>query len=377
MELDLTKIREEIDDVDSNIVKLFEKRMRLCNDVALYKIENNKEVLDKERENIKLQNVISQTKNDFNAEGVEELFTQIMSLSRKLQYKLMTEHGVNKKISFKQVDELKKDGVTVVYQGVEGAYSHQAMTEYFGKNVKNFNVATFRDAFEAVKEGRADYAVLPIENSTAGIVNDVHDLMVEYDNCLVDEIDICIRHALLGNSDADINNIDVVYSHPQGLMQCREYLDEHKGWQRVAQGNTAMAAKKVLEDGISTHAAIASKLAAEIYNLKVLDENINRNEDNTTKFIIVQKEKVYKKDAKKVSICFEVPHKSGTLYNILSHFIYNGLNMTKIESRPKTDKSWEYKFFIDFEGNFNDPATLNALTGIEEEASKLIVLGNY
>lgn len=377
MELDLNLIREDIDVIDKEIVSLFEKRMKLCEDVANYKISVGKDVLDRKREEEKIEKVKSFAKNEFNKNGTEELFTQIMAISRKLQYRLLTENGIDFNTGFTEIEKINKKDVKVVYQGVEGAYSYQATINYFGDDVNMYNVSTFNEAMKEVKDGNADYAVLPIENTTAGIVNDVYDLLVEYDNCIVDETDVIVRHALLGTKDSTIEDIDRVYSHPQGIMQCREYLDNYPKWQKIAQANTALSAKKVKDENKKNQAAIASTLAAKIYDLKILEENINKNDNNTTRFIIVSKNKIYTKTAKKVSLYFEIPHKSGTLYNILSHFIYNGLNMTKIESRPIKDKSWEYRFFVEFEGDFNDSGTLNAIRGIREEASFIRILGNY
>ena len=339
MSLDLNEIRKEIDEIDAGIVDLYEKRMVLCKNVAEYKIQNNKKVLDKAREEEKIKKVSSYAKNDFDKKGIEELFTQIMAISRKLQYQVLAENGLGMDLNFEKIDSLPKEGKRVVYQGVPGAYSHQAMINYFGENVEHFNVATFKDAMEAIKEEKADYAVLPIENSTAGIVNDVYDLLVEYDNYIVDQTDVLVSHALLGTKDSTIDDIKVVYSHPQGLMQCQEFLEEHKEWQQIAQPNTAGSAKKVVEENDKSQAAIASVIAGKIYGLKVLEENINRNSENTTWFIIVGNKKVFEKKASKICITFEISHKSGTLYNILSHFIFNGLNMTKIESRPIKNKT--------------------------------------
>lgn len=386
MNLDLNDIRNQIDEVDKTIVAEFEKRMELCKNVAQYKIENGKEVLDRQRESEKLDKVVGLAGSDFTRHGVEELFTQIMAISRKLQYQTLSENGLGYKTDFERIDKLNMNGtggqdagsdITVVYQGVEGAYSHQAMLNYFGKEVDNFNVTTFREAMEAVRDGKADYAVLPIENSTAGTVNDVYDLLFEFDNYIVATTDVVVRHALLGTKDAGMSDIEVVYSHPQGLMQCSEFLDEHREWQQVAQANTAGSAKKVMEENDKTHAAIASTVAADIYGLKILEENINRNNENTTRFIIISKDKMYVKNASRVFILFEISHKSGTLYNILSHFIYNGINMTSIESRPIKSKAWEYRFFVELEGNLEDAAVLNALKGIMEEANLVKIVGNY
>ena len=191
------------------------------------------------------------------------------------------------------------------------------------------------------------------------------------------EVYIKIEHVLLGLPEAELSDIDQVYSHPQALMQCSKILEEHRDWEKISLKNTAVSAKKVKEDGKKNQAAIASKLTAELYGLKILKENLSNNADNYTRFIIVTGKHVFEKDAKKVSICFEIPHQSGSLYQMISHFIFNGINMTKIESRPIQGKNWEYRFFIDIEGNLNDGAVQNALNGLSEETSKLKILGNY
>lgn len=377
--LDLNEIRQRIDEIDTNIVELFEDRLTVCKEVAQFKIDNNKNVLDKERELQKIQKVKSQAKNPFNEQAIEELFTQIMAISRKLQYQILSDNNKGQKIPFEKVEKhtLFSKELRVVYQGVPGAYSQQAMFNYFGKDVANFNVATFRDAMEAIRDGKADYAVLPIENTTAGIVNDVYDLLMEFDNYIIDQTDVTVRHALLGLPDAEISDIRIVYSHPQGLMQCSEYLEEHKEWQQIAQANTAGSAKKVIEENLKHQAAIASVNAAKEYGLKVLEEDINRNTSNTTRFIIIGRQPVYTEESGKICVCFELPHASGTLYNMLSHFIFNGKNMTKIESRPLPNRSWEYRFYVEFEGRLDESGTQNAIRGIMEETKVVKILGNY
>ena len=379
--LDLNKIREDIDVTDKQIVELFEKRMKLCEDVAEYKIATGKEVLDTTREKQKLEKVVGLANNDFNKKSVEELFKQIMAMSRKMQYQILSNHDIKNNIDnvidFKEVDELKIENAKVVYQGLEGAYAHDAVCQYFGEDCDMYHVETWRDAMEEVKEGRADYAVLPIENSTAGIVSQVYDLLVEYDNYIVGETFVKVEHALLGTKDATIEDIERVYSHPQSLMQSAKFLEEHRDWQQISLSNNAVSAKKVADDNDKTKAAIASVRAGKLYGLQILKEKVNYSDVNTTRFVIVGKNKIYQKDADKVSICFELAHESGSLYNILSHFIFNNLNMTNIESRPIEDKKWEYRFFIDIEGKLGDAAVKNALKGIGAEALKLMILGNY
>lgn len=374
--MDLLELRNNLDVIDAEIVELYEKRMSICKQVAEYKISTGKKVFDKQREMEKLATVKSMTHNEFNAYGIQELFEQIMSMSRKLQYQMLVEHGSLGKLPFIRVDDLETQKARVVFQGLEGAYSQAAMLQYFGNQVNSFHVDTFRDAMVAIEEGSADFAVLPIENSTAGIVNEIYDLLVEFENYIVGEQIIKIEHCILGVPGSKLADIKTVYSHPQSLMQSAKYL-ETKDWQQISMQNNAFAAKKVAEEQNRTQAAIAGAHAADIYGLEVLEQGVNQSDTNSTRFIIVTNQKIFKKDADKISICFEIPHKSGSLYHMLSHFIYNNLSMTKIESRPIEDQNWEYRFFIDFEGNLADGAVKNAIRGLREEAKNLRILGNY
>ncbi len=374
--MDLLELRNELDGIDRNIVELYEKRMAVCEQVAAYKIETGKRVFDKEREQQKLKAVSSMTHNEFNAYGVTELFEQIMSMSRKLQYRLLAENDRAGKLAFLEMPEIDKKKCRVVFQGAEGAYSQAAMNQYFGEEVNCFNVDTFRDAMLAIDEGSADFAVLPIENSTAGIISEVYDLLVEFENYIVGEQIIPIEHCLLACEGAKIEDIQTVYSHPQSLMQSSDYLRE-SGWQQISMKNNAFAAQKVADEKNITQAAIASEYAAKVYGLQILEKGVNDLKENSTRFIIVTNQKVFLPEAKKISLCFEINHESGALYHALSHLIYNRLNMTKIESRPLTGRNWEYRFFVDFEGNMQDSAVKNALRGLREETRNMKILGNY
>jgi chorismate mutase/prephenate dehydratase len=373
---DLQELRKEIDRIDKEMVRLFEERMDICKNVAEYKIETGKKVFDRQREEEKIQAVQALTGNEINRIGAGELFGQIMSVSRKLQYKLLAEHGILEKPSFQPVDTLDKENATVVFQGIEGSYSYAAMKEYFGTDVKNFHVKTFRNAMEAIAEGKADYAVLPIENSTAGGVSEIYDLLVEFNNYIVGEQIIEIKHCLLTVPGASKEDIKTVYSHPQSLMQSEGYLRQ-QDWKQVSMENNAFAAQKVADEKDKTQAAIAGRYAGELYGLNILEEGINDSELNSTRFIIVSNQKKFLKNAGKVSVCFEIQHESGSLYKTLSHFIYNGINLCNIESRPIKEKNWEYRFFVDFEGNLEDSAVQNALGSLQEETRNLIIFGNY
>ena len=280
---DLKEIRAEIDSVDKELVSLYEKRMSLTEQVADYKLSTGKKVFDKAREEEKLEKVTSMVDDPFLKRGTRELFEHLMSMSRKRQYQKLAEKGIMEPIPFEEVAALPDKNIRIVYQGEEGAYSQMAMKQFFHDTTNSYHVQTWRDAMEAIAKGEADYAVLPIENSSAGIVSENYDLLVEYDNCIVGEQIIPIYHCLLGTKGSKLSDIEQVYSHPQALMQCGRYLDEHRNWEKHSFKNTAMAAKKVKEDGLLRQAAIASRLTADIYRLDILDEHIQDNSNNCTK----------------------------------------------------------------------------------------------
>ena len=256
--LDLQEIRKKLDGIDNQLVELFEKRMALCSDVAEFKIQTGKKVYDGERERQKLDSVMAMADSEFNKKGVYELFSQIMTISRKLQYGLLVRHGQALETGFTMVDDLKKEGVRIAYQGVEGSYGHGAALQYFGQDADVYHVKSMEDAMVEVEEGRADYAVLPIENSSAGAVSDNYDLLVKHNVYIVGETELAVNHALLGLPGATLEDIRQVYSHPQAL-----------------------------EDADVTQAAVASEIAGKLYGLKVLQPSINYNKNNVTRFIIL------------------------------------------------------------------------------------------
>ncbi|MGN1266694.1 MAG: prephenate dehydratase, partial [Dorea sp.] len=309
--------------------------------------------------------------------GIQELYQQLMSMSRKLQYQLLVKAGALGRLPFIGMTSLNAENARVVFPGTEGAYSQLATKKYFGENCNSFYVRTFRDAMEAIEDGAADFAVLPIENSTAGAVDEMYDLLVEFENYIVGETVIPIDNTLAGLPGAKLSDVQKVYSKGVALMQATRFLEEHADWQQISVANTAIAAKKVLDEKDKSQAAVCSAYAAQVHGLSILAEGINDEENNRTRFIVVTNQKIFLENAKKISICFELPHESGSLYRILSHFIYNDLNMTKIESRPIEGRTWEYRFFIEFEGNLADAAVKNAIRGLREESRNLKILGNY
>ena len=374
--MDLLECRNKLDVIDKKIIKLFEERMDICGKVAETKIASGKAVYDAEREKQKLDAVSAMADSEFNQVVVRELFSQMMSISRKYQYSILAEHGRAMKLGFERLDQLPMEGVRVVHQGVEGAYSHAAAIQYFGEKAEIYLVARFEDAMKEVQLGNADYAVMPIENSSAGAVIDMYDLLTRYDNYIVAETFLPVNHALLGVPGANLSDVKTVFSHPQALMQCSAFLNDN-GLKQISVENTAVAAKRVVEEGDKSQAAIASEIAGKLYGLELLKPFIQNNQGNTTRFVILANRKVYQKDAGKISLCFELPHTSGSLYNMLGNFIFNHVNMMMIESRPIPGKNWEYRFFVDIEGNLQDAGVKNALRGIGAEAQNFKILGNY
>lgn len=374
--VDLLKSREEIDKIDREIVGLFQHRMEVAKNVAEYKISTGKKVYDKQREAEKLESLRCLGENEFNKHGIDELFTQIMAMSRKLQYSLLLseeEDGgflIEEKLD---VDESTK----VACFGMKGSHTEQAMNNYFEKRVNASYYSSFKEIMQAVKEGKAEYGILPIENTSTGGIADIYDLLDEYDNYIIGEEILQIKQALLGLKGTKIEDLTRVYSHPQGLLQCAKFLEQFKNIEQLECASTSESAQRVVEENNIHYGAIAGSQAAEFYGLEILKEAVNFNTSNSTRFIIVTNKKMFFENANRISICFELPHESGTLYNMLSNFIYNNLNMTQIESRPIIGKSFEYRFFVDIEGNLKDPGVKNALFGIREEATKFKTLGNF
>ena len=262
-----------------------------------------------------------------------------------------------------------------LYASEHGAYTEQAMEEVFGTDITSMNRLSFKEVLETVANGEAKYGVIPIENTSTGGINDTYDLLLDYDITIVAEHVVKVEQALLGKPGAKVSDIKKVYSHPQGIMQCSKFIKEHN-MESESYMSTSSAAKKVAEEDDISQGAIASTRAAKIFGLDVLEESINFESSNYTRFIIVTNQKVFLSNANKISLSFEIKHQAGALYNMLSNFYYNDLNLTKIESRPIENRNWEYQFFVDIEGNLNDPGVRNALACIRECAKELTILGN-
>jgi len=372
---DLAQCRKEIDEIDRQMTTLFQERMQIAADVAEYKRVSGKKVFDKQREDEKLDAVEQMASNAYFGRGLREMFSQIMSLSRKYQYTMLADKGQN---GFAEVSALEcEEEDTVAFFGEPGSYTEQALMRALGEVSQRKSCPTFDAVVEAVEAGEAKYGVVPIENTTTGDISDLYDLMAEHEIYPVAEQVIKIEHVLAAPEGATEEGIREVFSHPQALLQCSGYFATRPELLQRACSSTSGCALEVAQSKDVTKAAIASEIAAKRYGLKVLRRGLNNENINSTRFLVLSKKAIFTSGADKVSICFEIAHESGSLYRILSHLIYNNLNMTKIESRPIQGKRFEYRFFVDFDGRLSEPAVQNALTGIREEASRLKVLGCY
>jgi prephenate dehydratase len=260
----------------------------------------------------------------------------------------------------------------ISFQGERGAYSEDAAISFFGKDIETTPFATFAEAIEATENDKTQYSVLPIENSLEGSVGESYDLLLSTSLSVIGEIYYRVRHCLIGFDK--IQNIDTVYSHPQALGQCRKFVQKYK-LKAIPAYDTAGSVKIIKEIGKKNISCIASKRASEIYQVPTIMEGIEDNSNNYTRFFVLSKTKLQGGD--KTSIIFSVKHEAGTLFNILKEFNEYKINLTKIESRPNKSTPWEYNFYVDFDGNQDDPKIVELLKKINHNSLFLKVLGSY
>jgi chorismate mutase/prephenate dehydratase len=370
--MDLEKLREQIDKIDRELVRLFEERTNIVSKVADYKRKNGISVLDQKREDDLIEKNVSYLKDPSLSMDMERFFRALMEISRDYQSRKISIDSVpnSKDISF------DKNSI-IGYQGVEGSYSYEALKKYFGDTVQTRNLESFEKVFMALNSGEINYGVLPIDNSSTGEIKDTYDLIRGYGAYIIGEVELKVSHNLLGVKGAKISDIKKVYSHSQGFQQCDKFLKGHPDWQLIPYQNTAVSAKYVSESKSKSKAAIASMLAKELYDLELLADEINSSSNNFTRFIIIGKELVESVEFDKVSVVFSSIHKAGALYSIIKDFAENNINMLSIKSRPISEKPWEYFFYVDFEGNFKDENIKKALSNIKNKSNYFKILGNY
>jgi chorismate mutase/prephenate dehydratase len=382
----LSEIRAEIDHIDAQLTQLICRRMDCSAQVAAYKAAHHLPVLNEERERQVLEQVRAACREyDATQAGYGNaaalIFSTMMDGSRALQHRQLA-NGQALRDALASADRqlLPYETARIVCQGCPGAYSDEAAGRLFpnGRNAGNppRYVETFADVFEAIKKGQADYGILPVENSSTGSVNEVYDLIMANRFTIVAAVEVPIRHCLLALPNAKREQLTAVYSHPQGLSQCADYIAAHH-LRPHSYSNTAAAAEMVARTGDLSLCAIASKEAGDIYGLNIIDENIQSVNNNSTRFIAISSKLVIPANADKISLIFALPHTTGSLYRTLAQFAMEGLNLTKIESRPIRNGDFEYAFYLDFEGEFTNAGTVDLLCALSEEMPLFNFLGNY
>jgi prephenate dehydratase len=265
--------------------------------------------------------------------------------------------------------------IKVAFQGERGAFSEDAVVSFFGE-VELFPRHYIADVFEAVLGNDVDFGVVPVENSQAGSINDTYDLLLKYPLNIYGEIHLRISHCLMALPGETLNEITIIYSHPQALAQCEEFLRKLKA-DIVPTYDTAGSAKRIKEVGLKGSAAVASKRAAKIYALEILAEGIETNPNNYTRFFVISKKKAEPAPKSKTSLVFGTKNLPGALYHCLGAFATRNINLTKLESRPARDKPWEYIFYVDFEGHLDDQLCRKAMIELNEMTNFIKILGSY
>lgn len=367
-ELNLSGIRTQIDSMDEDIVELLGRRMQLAEQVARYKASHGLPVLDEQRERAVVEDRSALAAAfGLPPEGIGELFELIMRMSRERQQEIL------------EADAAADNGIPRIaaFQGVPGANSHVALIHLLGERMASQAYDTFEQVFAAVESGEAAYGVVPVENSYAGSVAQVYDLLGRYNVHIVGETSLPISHALAVCKGSSLDDITHVYSHEQALAQCRPFFEAHPSIEAHSFYNTAGAAKFVAEQNNPQFAALANSYAAKLYGLDVLEPALEATPDNTTRFLLVAAAPYRGADANKAAVRFTLAHVPGSLATALQHFALCELNMVKIESRPLKDRNFEYVFYVDFEGAGIGPRVHKALAADQTVFADVRVLGVY
>lgn len=375
--MDIKELREQINDIDSEITKLFCKRMDIALNIAEYKKENGMPVLDKNRER-ELLAKISDMSPDSLETYTRALYTSIMSLSRAYQNSYLNQTSSISASIQSAIENTPKQfprRAVVACQGVSGAYSEQACEKLFvTPEIMFFN--NFESVFKAVRDGLCDYGILPLENSTAGSVNQVYDLMRQNKFYIVQSIKLKVSHCLLAKKGARLSDIKEIYSHEQAINQCTEFIAANKIKANVC-ANTAVAAKLVAASDKNDIAAVSSLKCAELYGLDVLVSDIQNYQSNYTRFICISKDLEIYPGASKTSFMMTIPHIPGSLYSVISRFYALGINLTKIESRPLPERSFEFMFYFDVEASIYSDELISLINELENDIPSFTYLGSY
>lgn len=376
--MELSDYRTQIDRIDAELLRLFAERMQTAAGIAAYKKEHALPVLDTGREREKLAGIVKAAPEDLQEEAVS-LFRLLFSLSRGYQRSLLGSSSTLPEILKRAVvttPQLFPTSAAVACQGVEGAYSQQACDKLF-QHPSVFFCATFDKVFAAIEQGLCQYGVLPLENSTAGSVNAVYDLMTQHNFRIVRSVRIKVDHNLLANPGAKLENIREIYSHEQAISQCAHFLQGLPNVKVIRCENTAVAARMVAESGRDDVAALSSRACRELYGLDCLAASVQDQGNNFTRFICIAKNLEIYPGADRTSLMMVLPHHPGSLYKVLSRFNALGVNMNKLESRPMPDRNFEFMFYFDLETSVYTPQFTQLMGELPELCEEFTYLGSY
>lgn len=375
-ELDI--LRGEIDRIDDRMIALFKERMQVADKIAMYKKEHDIPTLAPGRERALLARVAEEAGEEY-ADYTESLFRTIMAASRSYQN---TRSGKQSKVyervkeALENTPKLFPQRAMVACQGIEGAYSQIACDSIF-KSPSIMYFKSFENVFKAVESGMCKYGVLPIENSTAGSVNTIYDLMLQHNFSVVRSARLKVSHNLLAKYGTKMEDIKEIFSHEQAISQCAGFLSTMKGVKITVVENTALAAKMVAESDDPGVAALSSRFCAEHYGLQTLKANVQDQDNNYTRFICISKNPEIYPGADRTSFMMIISHKPGSLYNVLSKFYALGINLRKLESRPLPDREFEFMFYFDIEASVYAPEMEKLFRDLEAESEEFRYLGTY
>ena len=376
--MDLNDYRTRIDQIDDQLVKLFAERMETVVGIAKYKEEHNLPVLDAGRERKKLL-ALAEKSPEALREYVVSLYSLMFELSRSYQNRLLGRTTpLTQEISraIENTPKLFPDSAVVACQGVEGANSQLACDKLFRlPNVLYFS--SFEAVFQAIEKGLCRYGVIPLENSTAGSVNKVYDLMTKHHFHIVRSIRLKVDHNLLANPGARLEDIREIYSHEQAISQCAAFLQSLPNVKVIACENTAAAAKMVAESGRKDVAALSSRACMKLYNLVSLGDSVQDKGNNYTLFICIGKQLEIYPGADRTSLMAVLPHEPGSLYKMLSRFYALGVNLNKLESRPLPERNFEFMFYFDLETSVYSPQFLQLMGEMPTLCEEFTYLGSY
>ncbi len=375
--MDIKELRQQINEIDTQLTALYNKRMGVSLEVAKYKIDNNMPVLDKARERELLERVANMSDPEI-ANYTRMLYSDILTLSRSYQHKIINgQSPLTQKMQrvIEETPRLFPENATVACQGVEGAYSQHACDRIFKYPVISY-FEKWDGVFDAVSEGKCNYGILPIENSTAGSVNKVYDLLKEYNCYIVRSIRLKIDHSLLAKKGTDLSKVKEIFSHEQALNQCSDFLST-LGVKITVVKNTAEAAKFVSESDRDDVAAIASADCCELYGLQELQYAVQNVKNNYTRFICIAKDMQIFPGADRSSIMMTTHHTPGALYSVLAKFNAHGINLIKLESRPIPEKNFEFMFYFDIEASVYSPDLLSLFDELNAENCSFTYFGSY